>query len=148
MTYRPDSPKWLAAKAVGDRAELAVAEWFQSRGYAVFRTMGEIAFDLLLQCQVEVKHDLQATKSRRVAIEVEHKGHPSGIVTTAATWWAIVIGGEAVIVKADVLRELVRSPACRLANAGDGKSTIVALIPLSELTNLPGVFKVPLAGVS
>lgn len=25
----PDSPQWIAAKAEGDRAEFAIAEWFR-----------------------------------------------------------------------------------------------------------------------
>ena len=40
MSRRPDSPQWLAAKAVGDTAELAVAEWFAARGYLVAKTLG------------------------------------------------------------------------------------------------------------
>lgn len=55
-----DSPQWIGAKAEGDRAELAIADWFCELGWQSYKTLGLVAFDLLLQCQVEVKRDLQA----------------------------------------------------------------------------------------
>ena len=88
---RPDSPQWIAAKAEGDRAELAIAAWFRDkRGWETYKALGRTDFDLLLQCQVEVKHDLQAPKTDNVAIETAYRGQPSGIITSKATWWVIV----------------------------------------------------------
>lgn len=84
MTHRPDSAQWLTAKAVGDRAEIAVAEWFSGRGYVVFKTLGLASFDLLLQTSVEVKHDRQADRTQHVAVEIECNGKPSDIITTEA----------------------------------------------------------------
>lgn len=148
MTHRPDSPQWLTAKAVGDRAEIAVAEWFSGRGYAVFKTLGLASFDLLLQTSVEVKHDQQAERTQNVAVEVECNGKPSGIITTEAAWWAFVIGSRAVIVKTEVLRELIRVHGFRRTKAGDNKGSVIALVSLSVLMQTPNVFSVPLTGVA
>lgn len=148
MTHRPDSPQWLTAKAVGDRAEIAVAEWFSGRGYAVFKTLGLASFDLLLQTSVEVKHDRQADRTQHVAVEVECNGQPSGIITTEAAWWAFVIGSRAVIVKTEVLRELIRVHSFRRIKAGDSKGAVIALVSLSVLMRTPNVFSVPLTGVA
>ena len=148
MSRRPDSQQWLSAKAVGDRAEIAVAEWFSGRGYAVFKTLGLASFDLLLQTSVEVKHDQQAERTQQVAVKLECNGKPSGIATTDAAWWAFVIGSRAVIVKTDLLRELIRIHGFRRINAGDNKGSVIALVPLATLTKTSGVFSVPLSGVA
>ena len=148
MNRRPDSPQWLTAKAVGDRAEIAVAEWFSGRGYAVFKTLGLASFDLLLQTSVEVKHDRQAERTQHVAVEIECNGKPSGIITTEAAWWAFVIGSRAVIVKTDLLRELIRVHGFRRTKSGDNKGSVIALVPLSILMRTPNVFSVPLTGVA
>ena len=49
-----DSPQWIAAKAEGDCAELAIAEWFRGRGFEPYKTEGLAGFDLLLPCEVEI----------------------------------------------------------------------------------------------
>lgn len=130
---RADSPEWIAAKAEGDRAELAIAGWFRELGWQTYKTLGLVPFDLLLQCQVEVKRDLQAARTGNVAIEMRHNGTPSGIMTTAATWWVIVLDSEAVIVKADTLREFVLTGHFREVSAGDNRASTVRLVPVESL---------------
>ena len=132
---RPDSPQWIAAKAEGDRAESAVADWFRGRGWQTFKTLGLADFDLLLQCQCEVKHDLQAPRTGNVAIEVAHNGDPSGILTSKATWWVIVVGRKAIIVKKDDLLNFVLAGKFREVPAGDGMKSVVRLVPAEKLTN-------------
>jgi hypothetical protein len=134
---RPDSQSWIAAKANGDRAEVAVAVWFQSVGFDVFSTIGRASFDLLLQAQVEVKRDLRAVRTGHVAVEVAYNGQPSGIITTTATWWAIVIGQEAVIVAADALRQYVLTTSLREVVAGDMGKSLIRLVPNDALKRLP-----------
>lgn len=135
---RPDSPQWIAAKAEGDRAELAIAGWFRGKGYETYKTLGLAAFDLLLQCQVEVKRDLKAAETGNVAIETRHNGQPSGILTTAATWWVIVLETEAVIVKADTLRDFVLTGHFREVSAGDNHASTVQLVPVEKLKKIKG----------
>jgi hypothetical protein len=135
---RPDSRQWITAKAEGDRAELAIAGWFRGRGYETYKTLGLAGFDLLLQCQVEVKHDLKAAQTGNVAIETRHSGQPSGIMTTTATWWVIVLEGEAIIVKADTLRDFVLTGHFREVSAGDNRASAVRLVPVDRLKKIKG----------
>lgn len=143
-----DSPQWVAAKTEGDRAELAVAEWFQGRGFAVLRTIGKASFDLQLQANVEVKHDLKATITGKIAIETSYNGQPSGIYRTDAVWWVFVVGTDAIIAKVDVLRGLVERADHAPRSAGDGGQATVVLVSLAELRATPGVYVVPLAGLA
>lgn len=147
MTHRPDSQQWLTAKAVGDRAEIAVAEWFSGRGYAVFKTLGLANFDLMLQATVEVKRDLLAPRTQHVAVEIECNGKPSGITTSLAFWWAFVVEAQAVIVRTDVLRELIRVHGFRHTRGGDKKGSLIVLVPLTVLQT-SGAFSVPLSGMA
>lgn len=145
---RPDSREWLAAKSRGDAAEMAVAEWFTARGYLVAKTIGAASFDLLLQAHVEVEHDLLAEKTGRVAVEIRHRGQPSGLMTTGASWFAIVIGREAMLLKTDVLRRCVLSGRYPTRFGGDGKAAELVLVPIAEIRGLEGVIVIPLGEVS
>ncbi len=142
---RPDSQEWIAAKSAGDRAELAVAEWFRGRGLDPYQSLGRADFDLLLQCSVEVKNDRTAAKTGNIAVETSYRGQPSGIVTSPAQFWAIVVGDQALIVKTVRLRDFVLSGAFREVAAGDGLNARVRLVPLEALRSLPEVQVVPLA---
>lgn len=132
----PDSESWKVAKAQGDAAERAIAEWFRSRGYTVMRTIGEESLDLQLQCSIEVKNDLVAQSTRKAAIEVEYRGEPSGIKKTQAAWWAIAVGDKAHLVKSDELLRLVVQGNYPRKPAGDSRRAIVVLVPLEHLENL------------
>lgn len=133
---RPDSPSWTAAKEHGDAAEHAIADWFRGRGYIVMRIIGEESFDLQLQCNIEVKHDLRARETGNVAIEVEYNGAASGIKTSQAAWWAIVVDDEAHLVKSDELLRLVMQGRHKVVAAGDGQRSRVALVPIEDLRRL------------
>ncbi|MBC7815331.1 MAG: hypothetical protein IAG10_00360 [Planctomycetaceae bacterium] len=146
MNY-PDSPQWLAAKPRGDAAEMAVAEWFTARGYLVAKTIGAASFDLLLQAHVEVKHDRVAEQTGRVAVEIRYRGQPSGLMTTGASWWAIAIGREAMLLKTDTLRRCVLSGHYPTCFGGDRNAAELVLVPINELRDLEGVFVIPLRGV-
>ena len=130
---RPDSPAWITCKAEGDRAELAIAEWFRGRGFDTFKTLGDAPFDLLLQAAVEVKRDLKAAQTGNVAIETRYNGQPSGILTSTASYWAIVLQTEAVIIKTEKLRDLVLTGKFRETRAGDHLAATVRLVPVERL---------------
>ncbi|MCA9092672.1 MAG: hypothetical protein KDA68_04250 [Planctomycetaceae bacterium] len=135
---RPDSPSWIAAKAAGDRAEIAIAEWFQGRGFMALKTLGNAPFDLLLQAEVEVKRDLKASQTGNVAIEVKHNGYPSGIMSSTAGYWAIVLDTEAVILPTDTLRDCVLTGKLREVQAGDHLASTMRLLPLAKLKTIKG----------
>ena len=141
---RADSPEWLRAKAKGDRAELSVAEWFRGRGYLVAKTVGAESFDLLLQAHVEVKHDRRATQTGRIAVEIRHRGQASGLLSTSATWWAIVVGDEAFLMKTDTLRRCVLSGKYQTRFGGDGQASELVLVPIVDVRGLEGVFVIRL----
>ena len=72
---REDSPTWTVAKAKGDQAEDAIASWFRDeRGWQTYKTLGRADFDLLLQCEVEVKRNLRTAETGNVAIETHSRG--------------------------------------------------------------------------
>jgi hypothetical protein len=57
--------------------------------------------------RIEVKTDAMAAKTGNVYIEVECRGRPSGIQTTAAEFWAFVLPGDLVVITRTVtVREL------------------------------------------
>ena len=145
MMTRPDSDEWLKAKAQGDQAELAIAGWFRGRGYQVTKSLGAESFDLLLQASLEVKNDLKAEASGRVAIEVSYRGQPSGLMTTSASWFAIVVGREAILSKTDALRECIRIGKYPTCLGGDNKSSGLVLLPIAVLRGLKQTFNIPLS---
>lgn len=136
---RPDSQEWLLAKARGDSAELAIANWFQERGFETYKTLGNAPFDLLLQCQVEVKRDLKATKTGNVAVEMRYRGNPSGVLISQATFWVIVLDTEAVILKTEILRKRVLQGNYREVAAGENLASTVALVPVEQLKQFEDV---------
>ena len=129
----PDSPQWITAKAEGDTAELAVAQWFRDRGFEPYKTLGLAPFDLLLQAQVEVKRDHLARETGNIAIETSYRGQASGIMTSNASYWAIVLDTETLIIETSKLRDFVLSGGFREVPAGDNKASRVRLVPVEKL---------------
>jgi hypothetical protein len=129
---------WLHARYAGQVAEHAAARWFRRHGWRPFATCGRESFDLLLVTSVEVKHDLAARATGQVAIEIESGGRESGIVTSTADYWLLVIDGQGVLIRTATLREHVLAGGLRQVTcAGDG-ATVVRLLPVDQLMELPG----------
>ncbi len=126
---------------------VSIAEWFRGRGFEPYKTLGLAGFDLLLQCEVEIKNDLQAPTTGNVAIETRHHGQPSGILTSQATWWVIVFGEEAVIVKTDVLRSFVLTGTFREVPAGDNRASTIRLVPVENLKGIEGAKLISLSDI-
>lgn len=133
---RPDSPSWTEAVAAGDAGELAIQALFTRAGFQCWRIREERGFDLFASARIEVKHDRRAAETGNVAIETEYRGRPSGIVTTAADLWAIVVGDEAVVLPVPALRELaMSSPEVR---GGENRQSVLRLVPLEALKACKG----------
>jgi len=145
---RPDSQQWRDAKSLGDVAELAVAEWFIAKGYSVAKSLGRASYDLLVQTHIEVKHDRRAEQSGRLAVELRYRGQPSGLMTTSATWWAIVIGREAMLMRTDTLRRCALSGQYPMCHGGDGGAAELVLVPVADVRGLDGVHVITLGEVS
>ncbi|HEV3006375.1 MAG TPA: hypothetical protein VGX78_18030 [Pirellulales bacterium] len=129
---------WFQTQYAGRTAEQAVARWFRRRGWRPFAACGSEAFDLLLMTKIEVKHDLAAPATGHVAIEVESRGRPSGIVTSQADYWVLVFAEQAVVVRTSTLRERVLAGGLRRQDCGEDGSTVVCLLPVDQLVQLAG----------
>lgn len=89
---------------------------------------------------IEVKRDWKVTDSGNVAIEFEYRKRKSGISTTEATWWAIVLDGRQfahqmiIFIKTSRLKEIAREIYKQkgAVKGGDEGSSRMVLIPLEE----------------
>lgn len=144
---RPDSQSWTESKRHADAAELAVAEYFKRLDCQMSKTLGLDSFDLLLQLRIEVKRDLQATKTGNVAIEVACNGKPSGIMATGADRWVIVVGTVGYMVRTVQLRALVKTENFQTVSAGDGKRAQIRLVPLRMVQSLEIFRQLDLSGL-
>jgi len=134
----PDRAEWIAAKAEGDIAEVAIALWFRRRGWEPYRTVGETEFDLLLQTSVEVKNDRKAGRTGNVAIETHYHGRPSGLLTSRAGYWAIVVDETAFVVKTEALLRFVQANDFPEKMGGDNQASTLRLVPVERLREVPG----------
>lgn len=86
---------------------------------------------------VEVKRDFKSAITGNVAIEGAYKGKPSGIMATAAEWWAQVLDGTGydgeviVLIKTERLRKLVSQLAP--VRGGDNNTASMKLLPVVKL---------------
>ncbi len=102
------------------------------------QTLGRDAFALLLVTTVEVKHDRHAPRTGQVAVEVESRGRPSGILTSSAEYWVFVCGDAAFMVRTAALcaRALLgdwQERVCR-----DDAQAVVRLAPIKDILALAG----------
>ena len=88
----------------------------------------------------EVKHDLESAKTGNVAIEYACNGKPSGIMTTLADVWDIVVGQKIYVIERHVLLidtcQAIFRNAPTLRKGGDGGRARINLIPVKELYKL------------
>ena len=127
-----DSPQWVAAKAVGDSAEIAIADWFRGQEYQAFKTLGDAPFDLLVQATVEVKRDLKSADTGNVAVEVSYRGQLSGIYVSKATFWAFVLSDdEALLVRTPKLLDIAVRSEFKEVAAGYEQMTRIRLVPVN-----------------
>ncbi len=135
---------WNESKPIGDAGEVLVQQWFARQGWSVKRRIGEAPHDLSVIGTIEVKHDLLAPTSGNAAVEVSYRGQPSGIMTSRATLWVIVVGDVGYFVRRPTLRSLAERATT--VPAGDDKAALVALVPVATLRDTPGVKVVDLTG--
>jgi hypothetical protein len=135
-----DSAQWIAAKSIGDEAELEICSILSSwGGVAGMRAIGRApSADLAVMFSIEVKADGAAAKTGNVAIEIESAGRPSGLLTTRAALWAIRAGGEWHLVPVPMLQRLAGNVPIVAANGGGTK---VALVRLEKLKSVSLVIR-------
>jgi hypothetical protein len=91
---------------------------------------------LLKGDKIEVKTDLQATKTGNVFIEYKSRDRLSGLSTSKADYWAFLISNEQIIIiETNKLKELCKTKGLRRVNGGDNNTSKGILIPLNKLIN-------------
>ncbi len=91
--------------------------------------------------KVEVKRDLMVSDTGNVAIEYQSRGNKSGIATTKAVWWALVLDGPRfghqviVLIKTERLKQLARKlwQEGKRARGGDRGTSLMVLVPVRLL---------------
>lgn len=144
---------WNKTKVDGDNGEKAVAKYCESNGFEATRIPGDSNYDIQVrhpstgqQWRVEVKNDQKALETGNVAIEVSHRGKPSGINTTSADWFINIVGNTAYVAKMDELHKHIvgRQHHDHLTAMGDDKLARGYCIPISEYRELPFVSEIDL----
>jgi hypothetical protein len=79
---------------------------------------------------VECKFDRMAHKTGNIALEVEYKGNPSGIVTSKSKWWAVGIYEKYAIIPKEEL--LIFSCLYDKISAGDNNYSTIILAPIDD----------------
>lgn len=132
--------------AVGGTGERAVEAWFTDRGFDV-ESVGRTdpRCDLHLSLSLEIKTDLAAERTGRVAVEIAHHGRPSGLSTSTAAAWCFVVGETGVMVPTWILRTMVKTGGYRRTNGGDYCASTLVLIPLEALKAASGAIVIDLS---
>jgi hypothetical protein len=137
------------SKRLGDAAEIAVQRHLARKGWVVVRAGGfNPGWDLLgthpnmpgMRFSFEVKRDIEAERTGNFAIETAFKGLPSGISTTHADGWVLVVGVLAHLVRTAALRKwlAVNGSTLKETIGGDGNKSELLLVPIRRLTEIDG----------
>lgn len=90
---------------------------------------------ILESAKVEVKHDLQALKTRNVYVEYSSRGNRSGIATTQSDYYCFCFGETLHLIKTKELinkcRKYINTDRDR--KGGDSNSSKGILLPIEEL---------------
>jgi hypothetical protein len=88
---------------------------------------------------IEVKTDSWIAKTKRVAVEFESRGKPSGIATTEADYWCFIFNSSDtkksfIMVDTDKLKDISRRywEMGSIKNMGDNNTSRAVMIPLCE----------------
>lgn len=96
----------------------------------------QLAF--LIGCKVEVKNDQKAHITGNIFIEYESRGKRSGIATSEAEFYCIVINSSRfILLPKDELKQLCRKyiGTNRDVKGGDNNTSKGILLPLKDLIN-------------
>jgi hypothetical protein len=127
------NPNWNPAKRTGDNGERRVKRALERLGCRVERVRGRIGFDLEAFARIEAKRDRLAVSTGNVAVELFCDGNPSGISVSSAAFWAFDVGTEILFLREADVRRLAADPRHERREAGDGRRTVVALVPLAVM---------------
>ena len=92
--------------------------------------------DILENRTIEVKKDLKAMQTGNVFIEYSSRGKLSGLSTSQADWWALIVSDKVIkLIKTDYLKELCRPyiGTKRDVLGGDNDTSKGILLPVKEI---------------
>ena len=102
--------------------------------------VGQVAEESLAKflnnSKIEVKRDLQATKTGNIFVEYESRGKPSGIATSQAEWYCYFLSdNQFVIISSELLKYKCRAllGTNRDIRGGDSNSSKGILLPVTHL---------------
>ena len=103
--------------------------------------LGEKALAKILEnSKIEVKTDLQASKTGNVFVEYESRNKPSGLATSQADFWCFVISRhQLALVSAQRIKALARKHWSRQTVGGDSNTSKGVLVPVNDLISTEGV---------
>jgi len=104
--------------------------------------VGQVAEETLARflnnSKIEVKRDLQATKTGNIFVEYESRGKPSGIATSQAEWYCYFLSDtQFVIISSPMLKSKCRAllGTNRDVKGGDSNTSKGILLPITHLIN-------------
>lgn len=103
--------------------------------------LGEKALaEILESSKIEVKTDLQASKTGNVFVEYESRNKPSGLATSKADFWCFVISKhQLALVSSQRIKALARQHWARQVLGGDSNTSKGVLVPVDDLISTKGV---------
>jgi hypothetical protein len=106
-----------------------------------FGNKGETEFAKIVHSKdVEVKKDRKAAKTGNFYIEYESRGKESGISTTKADYWVLIVENRfMIVVETDILKKtlkylLKKRLAMGKVKGGDSDSSLGVLVSIENLT--------------
>lgn len=81
----------------------------------------------------EVKRDKMFKETDNVALEIGHKGKPSGVLWTKADYWVLLLEEDIWIAPLKTLREWVFSGSAPTVKGGDDNNSKIVLMDKKEL---------------
>lgn len=120
-----------------------VAKWLTSNGCKDITYVHTKHYDLTYEkdgnhYSMEVKEDLQFSKTGNVAIEVRSRSKPSGICSSLADYWVYVLGEELWFAeRSKVLLYLIQHwDRFRRVEGGDDNTSLVALLKINDFKDI------------
>ncbi len=142
MATTTERLKFEGDLARGHKAEEYIAQQLE-REFGIVEVRNEGKFmDLYIpdtQQSVEVKYDIASRRTNNVAVEVSYKGHPSGIMATQATHWAVVFWNAPSqewlwgIIPTETFRQEIEMNPFKKCRGGDNLASDIVLVPTSFL---------------
>lgn len=120
-----------------------VANWLRQEGCTDITYVHTKAYDLTYNKEgviysMEVKEDLQFSKTGNIAIEIRSRSKPSGICTSLADYWVYVLGEEVWYTERPrlVLYLIQHWDRFRRVEGGDEGTSLVALLKIQDFTDI------------